>query len=49
MSTHLLHVVISWALSLGVFAALGIAAVLRHRAASARLRQLDPRAGRDAA
>ncbi|MGG5809849.1 hypothetical protein [Falsiroseomonas sp. CW058] len=44
MSTHLLHVVISWALSLGVFGAMGVAAALRHRAAAARLRQLDPRA-----
>jgi hypothetical protein len=49
MTTHLWHVAISWALVLGVFGALGVGAALRHRAAAARLRILDPRAGRDAA
>lgn len=47
MTMHLWHVVISWVLALGLFGGLAAAALLRHRAAAARLRQLDPRAGRD--
>jgi len=46
MSTHWLHVTLSWALTGGVFAALALGALLRHRAATARLRELDPRGGR---
>jgi len=44
MSTHLLHVTISWMLVLGGFGGMALAATLRHRAAAARLRHLDPRA-----
>lgn len=47
MTTHIWHVAISWVLVLGVFGVLAVASVLRHRGAVARLRQLDPRAGKD--
>jgi hypothetical protein len=46
MTAHLWHVAISWALVLGAFGGLAVAATLRHRGAAARLKQLDPRAGR---
>jgi hypothetical protein len=48
MTTHLWHVAISWVLALGGFGALAVAATMRHRAAAARLKQLDPRGGRNA-
>jgi hypothetical protein len=47
MTTHWLHVTISWALTLGVFGALAGGAFLRQRAAAARLRELDPRGERE--
>jgi len=47
MSTHWIHIVASWGLTLTVFGGLAIAALLRHRAASTMLRKLDPRGGRD--
>jgi hypothetical protein len=47
MTTHWLHVTISWAGTLAVFAALAVSAVLRQRAATATLKRLDPRGGRD--
>jgi heme exporter protein CcmD len=43
MSTHWLHVSLSWGLTAVVFGGLALGAFLRHRAAAARLRQLDPR------
>ena len=46
MSTHWLHITISYALVVGGFLALGIATVARHAAAKHRLAQLDPRASR---
>lgn len=46
MTTHWLHVTLSWALTGGVFVALALGAALRHRAAAARLRALDPRGER---
>jgi hypothetical protein len=49
MTAHLWHVAISWALVLGAFGILAVAATLRHRGAAARLRQLDPRGGRNQA
>jgi uncharacterized membrane protein YsdA (DUF1294 family) len=48
MTAHLWHVAISWALALGGFGALAVAATVRHRTAAARLKQLDPRGGRNA-
>jgi hypothetical protein len=48
MTAHLWHVAISWALVLGSFGALAVAATLRHRAAAARLRGLDARPARQA-
>jgi heme exporter protein CcmD len=46
MSTHWLHVALSWGLSALAFGGLAIGAFLRQRAAAARLRQLDPRGDR---
>ena len=43
MTTHWLHVILSWGVAALVFGGLAVGAVLRHRAAAARLRQLDPR------
>lgn len=51
MSTHWVHVIASWGLTLATFVGLAVAAVMRHRAASATLKRLDPRGdarGRDA-
>jgi hypothetical protein len=48
MTTHWLHVTLSWGLTAGAFCALALGAFLRHRAAATRLRQLDPRGERDA-
>jgi heme exporter protein D len=47
MTTHWLHVSLSWAGTLAVFAALAISAVLRQRQAMAKLKRLDPRGERD--
>lgn len=46
MSTHWLHIAASWGLTFCVFGGLAVAAVLRHRGASAMLRRLDPRGER---
>jgi hypothetical protein len=46
MTTHWLHVTLSWGLTTVVFGALAIGAFLRQRAAAARLKQLDPRGDR---
>jgi heme exporter protein CcmD len=46
VTTHWLHVTLSWGITAVVFGALAIGAFLRQRAASARLRQLDPRGDR---
>lgn len=43
MTTHWLHVTLSWGAVALVFGALALGAVVRHRAAAARLKQLDPR------
>jgi hypothetical protein len=43
VTTHWIHISVSWAGTLAVFAALAISAVLRQRQAAARLRTLDPR------
>lgn len=51
MTTHWMHIIASWGLTGGTFAALAIAAVLRSRNAAATLKRLDPRGdarGRDA-
>jgi heme exporter protein CcmD len=48
MTTHWLHVMLSWGLTALVFGGLAAGAFLRHRAASARLKQLDPRGSTDA-
>ncbi|MFL1464288.1 heme exporter protein CcmD [Roseococcus sp. DSY-14] len=40
MSTHWLHVALSWGLALATFAALAWAALLRHRAARRALERL---------
>jgi hypothetical protein len=48
MTTHWLHVTLSWGITSAVFCALAIGAFLRHRAAATRLRQLDPRGEREA-
>ncbi len=49
MSVHWMHVSAAYALVVGGFLALGVGAVLRHRAARRRLALLDPRAARRAA
>jgi heme exporter protein CcmD len=41
MSTHWLHVTLSWGAVLGVFAILAISAWSRHRAAKRQLAQLE--------
>ncbi|WPB85247.1 heme exporter protein CcmD [Sediminicoccus rosea] len=41
LSTHWLHVIASWAAVLGVFAALALSALGRHRAAKRQLAQLE--------
>jgi len=46
MTTHWAHVVASYALVLGAFAAMTIATALRHAAAQRQLAALDPRANR---
>ena len=43
MTAHWLHVALSWGLTALVFGGLAAGALLRHRAAAARLRKLDPR------
>lgn len=43
MTTHWLHVTLSWAATLGVFAALAIAATVRVRAARRDLARLETR------
>ncbi len=48
MTTHWLHVALSWGVTVLAFAALGLGAALRHRAAARRLAQLDPRGDRAA-
>jgi heme exporter protein CcmD len=48
MTTHWLHVTLSWGVTALVFGGLAMGAFFRHRAAAARLRQLDPRGGREA-
>jgi heme exporter protein CcmD len=48
MTTHWVHVSLSWGATVLVFAGLALGAFLRHRAAAARLAQLDPRGERDA-
>jgi heme exporter protein CcmD len=48
MSTHWLHVTLSWGITAVVFGGLAIGAFVRHRAAAVRLQQLDPRGERDA-
>ncbi|WP_372622887.1 heme exporter protein CcmD [Falsiroseomonas sp.] len=48
MTTHWLHVSLSWAITALVFGGLAFGAFLRHRTAAARLKQLDPRGERDA-
>lgn len=46
MTLHWMHVAAGYALVLGGFGALAIAAALRHRAARTTLARLDPRAVR---
>ena len=41
MSTHWLHIALSWGIALSVFAALGWAALARHRAAKRALERLS--------
>jgi heme exporter protein CcmD len=41
MTTHWLHVALSWGLTLGVFAALAVAATLRYRQARQALDRLE--------
>lgn len=48
MTTHWIHVSLSWGITALVFGGLALGAFLRHRAAAARLKQLDPRGERDA-
>ncbi|WP_237216039.1 heme exporter protein CcmD [Falsiroseomonas oryziterrae] len=48
MTTHWLHVTLSWGITALVFGGLAVGAYLRQRAAKARLAQLDPRGARDA-
>jgi len=43
MTTHWLHVTLSWGLTALVFGGLAAGAFLRQRAAAARLKQLDRR------
>jgi hypothetical protein len=46
MSTHWLHVALSWGMTAVVFGAMAMGAFLRHRTAAARLKRLDPRGER---
>ena len=48
MSTHWLHITVSYALVVGGFLAMALATMARHAAAKRRLAQLDPRALRRA-
>jgi heme exporter protein CcmD len=48
MTTHWLHVTLSWGITALVFGGLAVGAFLRQRAASSRLKQLDPRGEREA-
>jgi hypothetical protein len=48
MTTHWLHVTLSWGLTLLAFTGLGLGAFLRHRAAARRLAKLDPRGDKTA-
>jgi heme exporter protein CcmD len=48
VTTHWLHVTLAWGITALVFGGLALGAFLRHRAAAARLRQLDPRGEREA-
>lgn len=48
MTTHWLHVALSWGITALVFGGLALGAFLRHRAAALRLKQLDPRGEREA-
>jgi hypothetical protein len=41
MSLHWLHVMAAWALTLGLFGGMAVAAALRHRAARRRLQALE--------
>ncbi len=41
LSTHWIHVLLSWGAVLGVFAILAISAMGRHRAAKRQLAQLE--------
>ncbi|WP_439599336.1 hypothetical protein [Falsiroseomonas sp.] len=43
MTSHWIHISVSWAGTLLVFGGLATFAVLRQRRAAARLQQLDPR------
>jgi hypothetical protein len=43
MTTHWLHVTLSWGVVALAFGALALGAFFRHRVAAARLKQLDPR------
>jgi hypothetical protein len=47
MSTHLLHVALSWGITVVVFGGFAAGAFIRQRNAAALLKQLDPRGGRD--
>jgi len=47
MTTHWVHVALSWGIVTATFAALALGAFVRHRTAGARLRQLDPRGDRE--
>ncbi|NKC32401.1 heme exporter protein CcmD [Falsiroseomonas selenitidurans] len=47
MTTHWVHITLSWAGTLAIFAGLAISAVLRQRQAAATLQRLDPRGGKD--
>ncbi len=46
MTTHWLHVTLSWGITAVAFGALAVGAFLRHRSAAARLKQLNPRGER---
>jgi hypothetical protein len=46
VTTHWLHVALSWGITAAAFGGLALGAFLRHRAAAARLAQLDPRGER---
>jgi hypothetical protein len=46
MTTHWVHITVSYALVVGGFLALAIATMARHAAAKRRLAQLDTRAAR---